>query len=428
MRINRQVCGLTALACLAMTSFSCGGEGGEEAVFLYFINGYPGTGAMSINNNAGSLVSNVPFGERHGDSGSCGPDDTSCPPLRVERQRGTEFTFILENMVERVDVQKDLYAMYPHETGTVVLTRRNDEASIETTLLRHTQSISSDCTISFVNGLSLSNEFVGSFASYSITPELFETNIAQAGFVEESQFPFISECGALPTDDPTHANLQRPEVIAAIEENPWFLLECDADDGCRLRWGIPNEDGRVRIMQGGSFPSVLDSREYFECVQAGISLRQEEDTMAMPGFPPPEPDCPTQPITWADVDVDAQVLEQCKQPVARSATMQDPGQEDTVQSYQGSLVCDMTFRIRNEGPDIIFGPRGNDDLGSHGRGAPIESEVQIPDGSQRFWVLLGRPVNPIVWQWDSSETFVDLGDFPYFNEGGDRPVVGDNDR
>ena len=41
------------------------------------------------------------------------------------------------------------------------------------------------------------------------------------------------------------------------------------------------------------------------------------------------------------------------------------------------------------------------------------------------------PVNPIVWQWDSANSFVDLATFPYFNKDGEvegtRPGVGDYD-
>lgn len=437
MRITQRFCGLTAAVCLAMTATACGGDGGEEAVFLYFINGYPGTGEVSVNSDVGTIASGMRFGERFGDPGSCGPD-TSCLPYRIERQRGTDFTFLLENMTEPAEVGKELFSMYPHETGTIVLTRRSGETGVDTTLLRHTQSISSDCTISFINGLSLSNEFVGAFASFSITPEVFEEDIRIAGFTEESTTPFVSECGTLPVGEGDHNALQRPQVLEAIRQNPWFLLSCEGEigdstsegstlPGCSLAWGVPNVDGRARINQGGAFTSVLNSREYFECIQAGISIRQEEGTMAMPGFPLPEPDCPPGDITWDDVDVDFQVVQMCNQPITRNATMIDPGQSDFVQSFQGQYTCEMNFRIRNEGPDIVFGPDGGDDLGSHGDGAPIETQLDIPNGSQHFYVLLGRPVNPIVWQWDSSDTFVDLSSFPYFNPNGDRPQIGDYD-
>ncbi len=432
MRINRRVRGLAAVACLAMTAAACGGEGGEEAVFLYFIHGYPGSGSMSVNSNRGQLVNGVPFGERYGaNNTSCGPDAVDCLPVRVERQFGSEFSVRLENMPEPADITKEVFAMYPHETGTVVLTRRSGTASVDTTLLRHVQSISSDCQLTMVNGLAVDNQYL-SLGEFSITPEIFSEDISEAGFGNEAQTPFISECGALPVDDPTHTNLQRPAVLQAVQDDPWFLLACDGENGlCKLRWGLPSADDRVRIQTTGAFPTVRDSLEYTECIQAALSIRAPEDAMT-PVFPGAEVDCPPV-LTWADIDVDAQAIEECNKPIIDQTPLLQPGQSDTTQSF-GSLgggddfFCDMRFRIRNGGQDIIFGPRGNDALGSHGDGAPIESEVNVPDGAQRFYVMLGRPVNPIIWQWDSSETFVDLGAFPYFNEGGDRPVVGENDR
>lgn len=429
MRINRRVCGLAATLSIAMMAAGCGGEGGEEAVFLYFIHGYAGSAEMSINSNRGVVVTGVPFGERFGDDGSCGPNE-ECLPIRLERQLGSEWDVLLENMVQPVDVEKDLFSMYPHETGTMVLTRRSDVETVETTLLRHTQSISSDCTITFVNGLSTQNEYLA-FANYSIVPEWYLDNIALAGFGNEAQTPFISECGALPTDDPTHMNLQRPNTIAEVMADPWFFYNCTAGSSgatdleeCQFHWAKPVVDDRSRVLVGGTFLSVLDSEEYYECIEGAISLRQPEDQMT-PVFPGAEVDCPSEPITWDDVDLDFQAIQTCREYVWRQVDTLDPGTEDTLQSYMGPFVCDARFRVRNEGQDILFGPAGNDDLGRHGDGALIESEVSIPDGSSRFFVLLGRPVNPIVWQWDSSETFVDLESFPYFNEGGAYPEIGD---
>jgi hypothetical protein len=435
MRINRRVCGLAAVACLAMTATACGGDGGEESVFLYFINGYPGTGEISVNGTAGKLVNKVPFGERFGaDNTSCGPDTKDCVPVRVERQIGSTFTYQLENMFQPAEIEKELFSMYPQETGTLVLTQRSGQSSIETTLLRHTQSISSDCSITFVNGLSVSNEYLGAISTYNTVPEWYIEDIRDAGFTETPADPFVSECGALPTDDPTHENLQRPEVLAAVAANPWFFFgdpTCTGltldDQNCGFGWGVPLEpDLRSGIFPGGSYVSVLNSREYYECIQAAISIRQPDDMMT-PVFPGAEVDCPTTPLTWGDVDIDAQAVVDCNKPIQRQAQTQSPAASDTATTYSFPWVCDARFRVRNEGLDIVFGPKGNDELGSHGDGELIESNVDIPNGAERFWVILGRPVNPIIWQWDSSEAFVNLENYPYFNDEGDRPVVGDYD-
>lgn len=437
MRINRQVWALAAIAAAGMMTAGCGGEGGEEAVFLYFINGYPGTSSMTVNSTLGTLATNVPFGERYGDDGTC-PPDQPCLPARVERQLGTAFSILNENQNKPVDVDKDLYAMYPHETGTLVMTRRSGESNVNTTLLRHTQSISTDCTVTWVNGLSLDNQYT-TVANYNIAPELYEEDLRYAGFSDEANTPFNSECGALPINDPTHQNLQRPNVLEAIAANPWFYLtECDqgADEGdaghfgCKLGWGVPFADDRSRLGDGGSFVSVRDSDEYFECIEGAISIRAPEDSM-VPVFPGVEVDCPPAPLTWADVDVDFQAVADCQDTIIKNTETLPPGSEDSTRGLQGYGVCDLRFRIRNEGQDIIFGPKGNDAEGKHQDGDLIESQVDIPAGSQRFWVLLGRPVNPLVWQWDSGDTFVDLTSFPYFNADGDadglRPGIGDTD-
>jgi len=40
-------------------------------------------------------------------------------------------------------------------------------------------------------------------------------------------------------------------------------------------------------------------------------------------------------------------------------------------------------------------------------------------------VLFGRPVNPLIWQWDSGNSFVDLSPYPYYNDQNTR--IGDTD-
>ena len=437
MPMNR-FCGIAAAACML---FSGCGEGGEEAVFLYFLHGYPGSGSMTVNGTQGVLVDNVPFGERHGDNVSCEPYAVDCLPKRVERQFGSEFNFKLENMTETVDVTADMFSMYPHETGTMVLTRRSDEAGVQATILRHTQSIDPTCGISFVNGLALTNEFTSGVGLFDITPEVRvpEDQFILGRFLpNEGQREFITECGALPNDDPQHTSVlgEREAQIARVRESPWMLLDCNVEDeegealgGCLYRWGVPHPDtGRVQIGEGGSFYRIMDTEEFYECVQGAISIRQPTDT-AEPLFPDQEVQCPNEgrPLEWSDVDLNFESLIDCYKPITSSAEMIAPGAQQEIHSYFGAAVCNWDFRIRNTGQAIVFGPRGNDALGEHQDGALVRSEVDIPLGSQRFYVMIGRPVNPLVWQWDSADTFVDLSFYPYFNEGGDRPDVGEYD-
>lgn len=442
MGFNQRLCGLVASACLLAAS-GCGGDGGEESVFLYFINAYPGTSKLSVSSARGSLVTNVPFGERYGSSGSCGPEAENCGPVRVDRSFSSEWSVRMEAMPEVVDLDKDLFSMYPQETGTVVFTQRSDVADVQASLFRHVQSIDDFCRITFLNGLAGDNTYVegegDGIAKFSFAEEwYFETalDIALSARIDlnESDSPFISECGPLPTTDARHDNLQRPTVLERIGQDPWFFYDCGGTERepnvCIGRWGVRAPGKRAPLGSDGSFFGYRTSQEFYACVESAISIREEEGAIALP-FPGVEPSCPPGPITWDDVDVDYQAVALCMDPQRYSTNMLEPGTSDTRLSYVArsgdSPLCESRFRIRAGGGDIIFGPSPGDDLGYHGNGSPLESFVDIPAGSERFYVLFGRPVNPLVWQWDSSLTFVDLSNFPYYNPNGDRPQVGDTD-
>jgi hypothetical protein len=442
METRRCLRGLAAvLLASAFATAGCGEDGGNETVFLYFINGYPGTASVDVIGPTGIFVSGAGFGDRRGETGISGqddgvcPDDAGCVPIEFDRSLGVDFTFLLEGMPEQTELQKDLYSMYPHETATMVLTRRSNETGIDTTLLRHTQTISSDCTLTLVNGLSVSNEFVAN--SYSIAPEFKIEPIDNAGFVDEEQIAFRTECGPLPTDHDRHRELARSDLRQRVQENPWFYpVQCtdsQLNNVFCYAWGTPRVDNRSRLYEGGQVVSVLNSEEYFECVEAAISIKQPEDEMNPLPFPPEDAQvqCPEGDITWADVDVDFQAVQSCRETLVKTADTLAPASQDTFQAYQGPEFCDVEFRVRNEGQDLIFGPKGDDAFGQHQDGKLVSSNIETPAGSQHFWVLLGRPVNPIIWQWNSGESFVDFNDpetgFPYPNDGND--LIGDyNDK
>ena len=98
---------------------------------------------------------------------------------------------------------------------------------------------------------------------------------------------------------------------------------------------------------------------------------------------------------------------------------------DVVKRFGELLVYDgLTLDINEDELVTIFGPSGCTP-GRHQNGELVDSEFAIPDGSEHFWVLLGRPVNPLIWQWDSGDSFVDLEDFPYPNDQNER--IGDYD-
>lgn len=438
METRRCLRGLAAL--LVATAFAttgCNDEGGYETVFLYFINGYPGTASVDVIGPTGIVVSGAEFGDRRGEVGLTGqedgvcPEDSGCVPIEFDRTLGSEFTFILEGMPEQSLNVESLFSMYPHETATLVLTRRSDTSSIDTTLLRHTQTISTDCTLTMVNGLSLDNTYLADGYGYGIVPEFRIEPIDNAEFIDETQMPFRTECGPLPTDDQRHKNLARENLRARVQENPWFFpAECADSDLSNVfcyAWGVPLVDGRSRIYPGAEVISTRNSREYFDCIENAISIKQPEDPDNPLPFPPSDAQvqCPEGPLTWDDVTVNDQARKACLEDRVVNVELLPPGSPGQYKTYGPHPdMCDVDFRVRNEGQDLVFGPKGNDDLGQHQDGSLVRSQIATPDGSQHFWILLGRPVNPIIWQWNSGDSFVDFNDpetgFPYFNDGNDR--------
>lgn len=432
MRIKQGVCGFAALLASSTALAGCGGEGGNESVFLYIINGYPGTSSMSILGPSGTIASDVRFGDRMGSDGPCGPDDNKCLPIQVDRQLGSDWTYRLEGMVEPAEVEKDLFAMYPQETGTMVMTRRSDESEVETTLFRHVQTISSGCTISVTNGLSVTNDFLPEdWNNFSITPEFKREPVEFAGYLDETEQQFTSECGPLPLGTDDHNQLARANLLEEVRASPWFFpVECtdtDLETVFCYGWTRPGVDGWGEMFPDGQVLSPRNTPEYYKCIESAISIRQPEDEM---GEPQPFPDenaqaqCPPpDEFGWDDVQVDFQQVATCGEMVTRQVELIEPGAEDQQRIY--GVDCDLELRIRNPGQQIVFGPEGSDERGKHQDGDLVTSNIEISGGSQHFYVLLGRPVNPILWQWDSGGTFVDLKDFDYPNDQLDR--VGDYD-
>lgn len=423
---SQRVGGLAAL--LTASAFALTGcEDNADTIFLYIINGYPASTGMTIQGPTGIIVQDAQFGDRIGQDGPC-PAEGGCVPLEIDRQFGTEWTILMEGMEEPADVDQDLFAMYPQETGTFIVTRRSAVDSIQTSLFRHVQTISTSCGLTMANGLSLSNENM-TLNTYDIGPEFRIDAPEDAGYADETTVPFLTECGPLPIDAPEHAALARADLYSQVQASPWFYpTDCDdqtfASQFC-YTWGIPGLDGRSSLSDQGEVLTFLPTIEYYDCVQSAIEIKQEEDPMNPSPFPIPadaQVTCPEEPLDWSHVQVDFAAAQACRNPVLRTAFTLEPAANDTTLSfwnYFDQSFCDIEFRVRNHGQDIVFGPQGSDSHGEHQDGDIITTKVNADAGSEHFWVILGRPVNPIIWQWDSGENFVKLhGDagFPYPNE------------
>lgn len=387
-----------ATAALALSSVTgCGSSEGGETVYLFVINGYTAAETLSVFGNAGPVVQGLKFGER------------SEEPIEVNRNFGTQFTVVIDGMPQAVELEHDLYSMYPQETGTLFIKKRSGTSDIATSLFRHVQTIDPSCQFTFENGLSLSNEYVTA-GSFSYAPEFRIEDRPSSGYLDETQVPVITECGPLPT--PTRSPIPRPELLSAIDNDPYFFyVGCVSDVQSNLLcpvWGESEVEDEVI--------AAPPTAEYFECIAGAVTVKQPEGAEPLP-FPGADAQvqCPEGPLTWDDVQVDPLAVAECKALKKYNTTFAKPNEGSEVITYR-NIGCEQTFRIRTPGLQVIFGPKDGDTLGQHGDGDYVESTIEIPVGSEHFYVLFGRPVNPLIWQWNSGEAFVDLAPYPYYND------------
>lgn len=424
-RIFARPLALIAAALLTLFATSCGSsEPGGESVFLYVVHGYAGAQTMSLIGPGGPVVNNLAFGER-----ADGPT-----PIEVDRTLGSEFTLILDGTPQPVEFEKELFSLYPQETATLFISRRSGSEEAQATVFRHVQSISQTCLLTLHNSLSLDNTY--STTEFTFYPELNLGSAAAGGYFDEAQELVYTECGPI-NDLPNPGPIPRTAVDSSgnrvplnqvIDQYPWFFpVECSdaiVDSEICFHWGTPPAPGQPTIVyEGGVVIGPTNSRTYLECVEGAITIKQPEDPANPLPFPPQDAQvqCPDGAITWDDVNVDGQAVRECKEFQQRNTEGVEPAQEDTYNTIgiygvsENENSCSITFRVRTALLDVIFGPNAAGDPGIHQNGGYVVSDIEIPIGSEHFFVLFGRPVNPLVWQWNSGETFADLRDFPYFN-------------
>ncbi len=399
---------LATAAIILTTLTSCGSGDGGETVFLYVINGYTAAETLSVYGNTGPVIQGLKFGDR------------SDAPIEVDRNYGSELTVIIDGVPAQLLLEFDLFSMYPQETGTIFIKKRTDVDAVAASLFRHVQTISADCQFTFENGLSLSNEYVTA-GGYSYIPEFRQPDLDRAGYLDETKVPVQTECGPLPLDTPS--TIARTNLRDLIATDPYFFYtDCESslisNAICLVNGFTQNEDEII------GYPPTA---EYFECVSAAVTIKQPEGADPLP-FPAADAqvECPHPgtPLVYADVDVDSIAVAECAAQKVYSASFAKPDQGSQTITYLG-IGCDQTFRITTPGLQTIFGPKSGQPLGSHGNGAFVESTIKIPVGSEHFFVLFGRPVNPLIWQWDSGNSFVDLSPYPYYNDQNTR--IGDTD-
>lgn len=411
-KLSSRVRNATLASLIAMIAplTSCGDSAAAESVFLFVINGYTGSNSLTIIGPTGTVASSLAFGDRVG-------------PVEVNRALGTEFTVLLDGTPEAIDLDVELFSMYPQETGTLFLKRRSDDSEVAISLYRHVQTISDGCMLTFENGLSLNETYLSVPSQFTFTPEFRIEDIASAGYLDENQLRVQTECGPLPVPP---AGSRVPRDFAPLMADPYFfLVPCDdqllENQVCYV-WGAFGPDLSTNVI------AIPNTFEYAECLSQAVEINQPTVDPPLP-FPPDDAQvqCPTGEIQWTDVNLPEQAILDCQARRAYDSILMTPGAEgnNTESIYFGGGQCTHTFRLVTPGLQTIFGPEDGDSLGKHQDGDFVESTVQIPVGSEHFYVLFGRPVNPLLWQWDSGSNFVDLAAYPYFN--GQNQRVGDTD-
>lgn len=419
--VKRSGVGLVlALACLGLVFAGCGDNGNGdsgETVFLYITNGYPGASKLTLYGPTGKLVSGLPFGERTEEA------------IEVDRNvNSTSFTLVLDGAPTEMLLSKPLFSMYPQETGTLIISRRSNEAAADATLYRHIRTPDPDCTTIFGNSLSLNNSLMpDQLLSYSYQTEW---NVSPQPMYDESLEQFATtRCGFTPVPD----NYKRPEVHQQIAADPWFFPVSGQNNDYTLVWGRRMPDPRTGEMRseglslGGQVFAVPTTEDFMECMSSAVTIEQEDTggggaaqqecpTPSGPAGPDGNPTYAESQVVW-----NAETIASCFEEFTYSGFGIEPGQPDTFQAFgmrprqqDGELVCGSKVRVRTPHQDLIFQDIDNSIPGFiEGEGGFIEIDATYPASEQHFFVLFGRPVNAFVQQWNGEETSVSLAEHPY---------------
>ncbi len=375
------------VGCGRVGPLDSGAAGAYGDVFLYAINANPAASVMTLRGDSGRIVKDLAFGERSGTHGLCAADDDQCLPHLVSRTDAV-LKVKFDGAASALDLRADLRAMYPQETGTVIVT-----GAERALVIRHAQSISSACGLRVANALAVEHLDTDA-ATYSIALEI-QRDLTTAGYFDESTTAFQTTCGPLPTASAEHAELieLRGAQFDTIVKRPWFFpVSCGEESaGTCYAWSLDNADARGGLEVGGEFLAARDTASYYDCVEGALTVTA----------------CGATP-RWDDIEIDRGAVARCNEPVPRTTAMIAP---QTVGRFSGDDLCDAEFRVRTATRDVVFGPQTGDDRGTEQNGDLVRGAIDARQGSEVVWLLYGRPVNPRVWTWNSSDLFVDLASY-----------------
>jgi hypothetical protein len=397
------------VVCFGLGLAGCGeGDGLGETVYVYVLNAYPGSSKLTLYGPTGKLASGLPFGQRTDEA--------------VELNRNTnsdEFTLVLDGAPTEIIFTKQLFALYPQETATIVISRRSGEESASSSLFRHTRTVSPSCVLTFANSLAVANQFLpANSLSYSYQTEWKLES--QDMYIPAAETHAQTRCGPTPIRDQDVA--ARQAIHDAIAEDPWFFPVVAEEQGLyQLVWGRRTMDPRTEelISNGlelnGQVMAVRPTVDYINCMSAAVTVKQDETATGTEDTA--QQACPTDgeplEVTWDELAVS-----QCFELTEYSGFPVVPGQDQATHSFSlnprdvnGDLVCGFPVRIRTAIQDLIFKSDG-------ATGELIEIDASFPASERHFFVLFGRPVNPFISQWNSEETSVrsEDGEFAYPGE------------
>lgn len=358
--------------CLFFVSSCGGGDDGLETVYLHVFNAYPGSEALSLYGPAGPVATGLGFGER------------TEVPVAVDRNLGEEFTLILDGAPEVFSLSVDLFTMYPQETGTFLVSQRRS-AGVDAQIIRHMQATARGCRVAMHNSLALASGAIGNY-NFVVGWDLAH-NIAAAGYDQAREQAALGQL----SDDrvATHNQIQQNAYFALVPDD---REQASGGETLRFIWLGTQDDIHSALFdfQSGTFASRPPSDEYIECER----LLDELD----------------------EVDTDIN----CNDRSTYNATTYGPT-DGPINEYieykpeslgQSGSDCSASWRLFSDFGNIFFGEHGHDTPHDY-----VDVEVDFEASDHFFFVLFGRPVDPLIETWASSNEesgggFEDIGDYP----------------
>ena len=415
---RRVMCAAAALS--AVATVSCGETDSQDYFYLYVFNGYPGAEEITLYSTAGPLAEGLPFGQRTEE------------PVLVDRNRFDGLVQMTAPGVPGIaSISVDSFDFYPQETITLFVGRRQGPAQFEVRTLRHTlftkgsqgtALTSTPCVINFQNALSVSNNGVGderydyqmefrlrgpsAQAIYSASP-----GNGSGGALDQD---VVTACGQRRLGDlltgAATTQVQSLQAIQAEEQQDsgnWFFLVRDTTS--RLQNAQTYRFGNWLDPASDSISGVRSSRELAECV-ADILVPENQ----------------MQPVEEAcnggfNVDNEA-FISQCaaRLPYTGVTVRADDPQGQLLYSnllYNGMTgVCEAEVRLRTRVVDSIFLPPKRD-------GAPPSFSIQYPAYTWQYMVVYGRPIDPLVEQFNTFQYSVNFEDVEYPGGATNQPVA-----